>query len=113
MDREAAGRNIQAAIARRREQFYLSDLDWNVEGYRATFCRGPLTVRRSIDEGTAEDVAPAGEPATRGLATILDEVRREIRCAMTVAIFAASKPSSSSMNTAASWTAASRPIASG
>jgi hypothetical protein len=30
MDREAAGRNIQAAIARRREQFYLADLDWNV-----------------------------------------------------------------------------------
>jgi hypothetical protein len=77
MDREAAGRNIQAAIARRREQFYLADLDWNVEGYRATFCQGPLTVRRSIDEGTAEDVAPAGEPATRALATILDEVRRE------------------------------------
>ena len=77
MGREAAGRNIQAAIARRKEKFYLADLDWNADGYMATFCQGPLTVRRTIDEGTAEDVAPAGEPANRTLAAILDEVRRE------------------------------------
>ena len=74
---EAAAQNIRVAIGNRRETFMLVSLTLTGDGYRATFSQGPLTVRKTIDEGTAEDVAPAGEPATTALAAILEEVRSE------------------------------------
>jgi len=77
MNRDAAARNIQAAIVRRKDKFVLTDVHPTIDGYRATFCQGPLSVRVTIDEGTAEDVAPAGEPATKALAAVLDEVHRQ------------------------------------
>ena len=76
-NREAAMGNIQAAIARRGDQFFLLDLQRTAEGYKATFAQGQVTTVRTIDEGTAEDRAPADQPATRALAAILDDVRVE------------------------------------
>jgi hypothetical protein len=76
-NREAAERNIRAAIGNRRETFMLVSLTLTGDGYRVTCSHGPLTVRKIIDEGIAEDVAPAGEPATKALAAVLEEVRSE------------------------------------
>jgi len=78
-NREGAERNIRAAIGNRRETFMLVSLTLTGDGYRATFSQGPLTVRKTIDEGTAEDVAPADEPATKALAAILEESSQRIR----------------------------------
>jgi hypothetical protein len=78
MDRHAASRNIEAAIRARKEKFSLAHLDWSAAGYSATFRQGALTVRKTdLDEGTAEDMPPAGQPATASMATLLDQVRRE------------------------------------
>ena len=70
--------NIETAIRRRKETFVLRYLDCTADGYSATFSQGALTVRKTgIDEGTAEDMAPAGQPTTASMAALFDQVRHE------------------------------------
>jgi hypothetical protein len=68
---------LLGCINARGDSGHAREPDSDRDGYRATFSQEPLTVRKTIDEGTAEDVASASEPATQALATILEQVRQE------------------------------------